>query len=61
MKRGVIIKHYLRTWFLIDFIATFPYSWIIKDKKIDYWPEEHMQSEEEQSANEDIFNFNALG
>jgi len=40
MKRGVIIKHYLRTWFIIDLLASFPYAWVIKDKKIDYWPEE---------------------
>ncbi len=32
MKRGVIIKHYLRTWFLIDFFASFPYSILFREK-----------------------------
>ena len=51
MKRGIIIKHYLRTWFLIDLIATFPYSWIVTDKKIEYWPEEHEIKDESDSSN----------
>lgn len=38
MARGPIIKHYLRTWFLVDLLATLPYSWFTKDRDIDYWP-----------------------
>lgn len=38
MKRGPIIRHYLRTWFLVDFLATIPYSWFTMDKDVDYWP-----------------------
>lgn len=40
MKRGKIVRHYLRTWFIIDFIATIPYSWFATDKDIDYWPDD---------------------
>lgn len=40
MRRGPIIRHYLRTWFLIDLIATFPYSWFFKERSIDYWPDD---------------------
>lgn len=40
MKRGKIVRHYLRTWFIIDFIATIPYSWFVMDKDIDYWPDD---------------------
>ncbi len=29
MKRDVIIRHYLRSWFIFDLIASFPYEWII--------------------------------
>ncbi len=29
MKRKDIIKNYLKTWFWVDLIATFPYSWVI--------------------------------
>ena len=38
MKRGPIMKRYLRTWFLIDLVSSFPYSWIVHDNKIEYWP-----------------------
>ena len=27
MKRKEIIKNYIKTWFIIDLFATFPYSW----------------------------------
>ena len=40
MKRGPIIRHYLRTWFLLDLVATFPYSWFVAENKIDYWPDD---------------------
>jgi len=40
MKRGPIMRHYLRTWFIIDFLATIPYSWFVKDLVIDYWPDD---------------------
>lgn len=29
MKRKQIILNYIKTWFFIDVIATFPYQWII--------------------------------
>jgi CRP-like cAMP-binding protein len=29
MKRKDIIKNYLKTWFWIDLVATFPYSWVM--------------------------------
>jgi hyperpolarization activated cyclic nucleotide-gated potassium channel 2 len=31
MKRKEIIKNYLKTWFFLDLLASFPYSWIFKD------------------------------
>ena len=40
MKRGPIIRHYLRTWFIFDALATIPWSWAFKDKDIDYWPDD---------------------
>ena len=40
MKRGPIIKHYLRTWFLLDLVSTFPYSWFVKERNVDYWPDD---------------------
>lgn len=30
MKRKEIIFNYLKTWFLIDLLASFPYSWVIE-------------------------------
>lgn len=27
MKRKEIIKNYLKTWFILDLLASFPYSW----------------------------------
>lgn len=38
MKRGKIVRHYLKTWFIIDLIATLPLSWFVEDLDIDYWP-----------------------
>ena len=29
MKRRHIMCRYLKTWFIVDFIASFPYTWII--------------------------------
>jgi hypothetical protein len=40
MKRGPIMRRYLRTWFIFDFIATIPYAWFIKDRDVDYWPDD---------------------
>jgi hypothetical protein len=40
MKRGPIIRHYLKTWFIVDFLSTIPYSWFIKERDIDYWPDD---------------------
>ena len=40
MKRGPIMRHYLRTWFPLDFIATVPYSWFVQETNIDYWPDD---------------------
>lgn len=40
MKRGPIMRHYLRTWFPIDLLATLPYAWLVKDRNIDYWPDD---------------------
>ena len=31
MKRREIMCNYLKTWFFIDLLASFPYSWIISD------------------------------
>ena len=31
---------YLRTWFIFDFIASMPYTWFIKDRDVDYWPDD---------------------
>jgi hypothetical protein len=60
MQRGVIIKHYLRTWFLLDLLASFPYSWVISDKKIEYWPEEHVE-EPSDDFSEDFVSARMLG
>lgn len=40
MKRNLIIRHYIRTWFVIDILASFPYNWIITTKHVNYWPDE---------------------
>lgn len=40
MKRGPIFRHYLRTWFIIDFISTLPISWFIPETNIDFWPDD---------------------
>jgi len=29
MKRKEIVKNYLKTWFWIDLVASFPYSWVM--------------------------------
>jgi hyperpolarization activated cyclic nucleotide-gated potassium channel 2 len=29
MKRKEIIKNYLKTWFILDLFASFPYSWVM--------------------------------
>lgn len=34
MKRKEIIKNYLKTWFLIDLVSSFPYSWIFNEDTI---------------------------
>jgi hypothetical protein len=31
MKRKEIIKNYAKTWFLLDLLASFPYSWVIDE------------------------------
>ena len=28
MKRREIVKNYLKTWFVLDILASFPYSWL---------------------------------
>jgi len=30
MKRRDIIINYVKTWFLMDLLASFPYSWVFK-------------------------------
>lgn len=35
MKRRDIIVYYLKTWFLIDLLASFPYSWFINLDDVD--------------------------
>ena len=32
MKRGPIIRHYLRTWFFLDFLATIPITWFLPER-----------------------------
>lgn len=34
------MRRYLRTWFIFDIIATLPYTWFIKDRDVDYWPDD---------------------
>ena len=29
MKRKDIVKNYFKTWFFIDLVASFPYSWVV--------------------------------
>jgi hyperpolarization activated cyclic nucleotide-gated potassium channel 2 len=36
MSRKEIILNYLKTWFLLDLLASFPYSWIINFEEIEY-------------------------
>lgn len=31
MKRKDIIKNYLKTWFILDLLASFPYSWVFTE------------------------------
>lgn len=50
MKRGPIFKHYLRTWFFLDFIATVPITWFLPEKKIDYWPDDDFDEIEAETA-----------
>ena len=47
MKRGLIVRHYLRTWFIIDLLATIPLSWFFEDLVIDYWPDDGFDETEE--------------
>lgn len=28
MQRKSIVINYLKTWFILDFLASFPYSWV---------------------------------
>lgn len=51
MKRGLVVRHYLRTWFIFDLLATFPFNWAINEKKIDYWPEYHESDEDDDFSN----------
>lgn len=30
LRRRKIVRRYLRTWFFLDLLATFPYSWFIR-------------------------------
>jgi hypothetical protein len=29
MKRNMIVNQYVRTWFLVDLISSFPYPWLL--------------------------------
>jgi hyperpolarization activated cyclic nucleotide-gated potassium channel 2 len=31
MKRKDIIMNYIKTWFILDMLASFPYSWVMTD------------------------------
>lgn len=55
MKRGPIMRHYLRTWFIIDFIATIPYSWFVYDRVIDYWPDDDFDETAELDTDWNIY------
>ena len=35
MKRSKIICKYLKTWFVIDLLASFPYTWFIQQQIYD--------------------------
>jgi hypothetical protein len=54
MKRGPIMRHYLRTWFIVDLLATIPWSWLVKDRMIDYWPDDDF--DETAELNDDDWN-----
>jgi hypothetical protein len=51
MKRGPVMKRYIRTWFLFDFIATLPITWFIPERNVDYWPDDDF--DETQALNDD--------
>lgn len=38
MKRREIVFNYLRTWFILDFLASFPYSWFINFEETQVCP-----------------------
>lgn len=31
LKRRDIIMNYLKTWFIFDLFASFPYTWVVSD------------------------------
>jgi len=35
MQRSKIVSNYIRNWFFIDVIASFPYSWLVSDEDLD--------------------------
>ena len=35
MQRSKIVSNYIRNWFIIDVIASFPYSWLVSDEDLD--------------------------
>ena len=59
MKRGPIVRHYMRTWFVIDLLATFPWSWFFADRNIDYWPDDDF--DETADINNGVFHSMVMG
>ena len=69
MKKGNLVmdfwpifRHYLRTWFFIDLVASIPYSWFFGEDHPDFWPDDGFD-EIEEIEGEHIFtgsNYNML-
>jgi hypothetical protein len=56
MRRGPIIKRYLRTWFIFDFVATIPITWFIPERNVDYWPDDDFDETAALDGDANIFN-----
>ena len=43
MNRYLVAKHYLKTWFFIDLVSSFPYDWILNGSIFEQGSNEHSQ------------------